>query len=59
MDKGTIEDWVSRGEVVCAGLMEKAEEVLKKAETREEAEARIRIMESHLRGRAIARSWQN
>jgi hypothetical protein len=27
--------------------MEKAEEVLKKAETREEAEARIRIMESH------------
>ncbi len=33
--------------MVCAGLMEKAEEVLKKAETREEAEARIRIMESH------------
>jgi hypothetical protein len=33
--------------VVCAGLIEKAEEVLKKAETREEAEARIRIMESH------------
>jgi hypothetical protein len=44
--QGTIEDWQSRGELVCAGLMEKAEEVLKKAEVREEAEARIRIMES-------------
>ncbi len=44
--RGTIEDWLSRGELVCAGLMEEAEEVLKKAETREAAEARIRIMES-------------
>jgi hypothetical protein len=44
--RGTIEDWLSRGELVCAGLMEKAEEVIKKAEAREEAEARIRIMES-------------
>jgi hypothetical protein len=44
--KGTIEDWFSRGEVVCANLMEKAEEVLKKAEAREEAETKIRIMES-------------
>jgi hypothetical protein len=43
--KGTIEDWLSRGEVVCASLMEAAEEVLKKAEAREEAEAKIRIME--------------
>jgi hypothetical protein len=42
-----VEDWISRGETVCAGLMEKAEEALKKAEAREEAEARIRIMESH------------
>jgi hypothetical protein len=41
--KGTIEDWLSRGEVVCANLME---EVLKKAEAREEAEAKIQIMES-------------
>jgi hypothetical protein len=40
--KGTIEDWLSRGEVVCANLMEEAE---KKAEAREEAEAKIRIME--------------
>jgi hypothetical protein len=44
--RGTIEDWLSRGELVCADLMEKAEEVMKKAEAREEAEARIRIMES-------------
>ncbi len=41
-----IEEWLSRGEMICAGLMEEAEEVLKKAEAREEAEARIRIMES-------------
>ncbi len=32
--------------MICAGLMEEAEEVLKKAEAREEAEARLRIMES-------------
>jgi hypothetical protein len=44
--RGVIEDWLSRGEVVCAGLMEEAEEVLKKTEAREEAEARLRIMES-------------
>ncbi len=41
-----IEDWLSRGELVCTGLMEEAEKVLKKAEAREEAEAKIRIMES-------------
>ncbi len=44
--RGVTEDWLSRGEVICAGLMEEAEEVLKKAEAREEAEARLRIMES-------------
>jgi hypothetical protein len=44
--KETIEDWVSRGELVCAKLVERAEEVLKEAEAREEAEAKIRIMES-------------
>jgi hypothetical protein len=44
--RGVAEDWLSRGEVICAGLMEEAEEVLKKAEAREEAEARLRIMES-------------
>jgi hypothetical protein len=43
--KETIEDWLSRGELACGKLMEKAEEVLKEAEAREEAEAKIRIME--------------
>ncbi len=42
---GVIKDWQSRGEVICEGLMEEAEEELKKAEAREEAEARLRIME--------------
>ncbi len=44
--KETIEDWVSRGELVCAKLVERAEEVLKEAEAREEVEANVRIMES-------------
>jgi hypothetical protein len=42
----TIEDWSSRGEAACTNLIEKAVEVLKEAEAREEAEARVRIMES-------------
>ncbi len=44
--RGVTEDWHSRGEVICTGLMEEAEEVLKKAVAREEAEARLQIMES-------------
>jgi hypothetical protein len=51
--KGTIDDWLSRGELVCADLLEKAEEVMKKDEAREEAEARIRIW------KASARCWRN
>jgi hypothetical protein len=43
--RGVTEDWLSRGETVCGGVMEEAEEALKKAEAREEAEARFRIME--------------
>ncbi len=43
--RGVTEDWHSRGEIICEGLMEEAEEVLKKSEAREEAEARLRIME--------------
>jgi uncharacterized protein YqgV (UPF0045/DUF77 family) len=43
--EGTIEDWTNKGELACANLIEKAEEVLKEAEMREEAEAKIRIME--------------
>jgi hypothetical protein len=42
----TTEDWLSRGELVCDKLMEKAQGVLERAEAREEAEAKIRIMES-------------
>ncbi len=44
--KEIIDDWLSRGELACGKLMEKAEEALKEAEAREEAEAKIRIMES-------------
>jgi hypothetical protein len=40
-----IEDWTNRSEVACANLIEKAEKVLKEAEAREEAEAKVRIME--------------
>ncbi len=43
--EGTIEDWIGKGELVCGNLVEKAEEALKEAEVREEAEAIIRIME--------------
>ncbi len=43
--RGVTKDWHSRGEVICEGLMEEAEEEVKKAEAREEAEARLRIME--------------
>ncbi len=41
----TIEDWTNRGELACADLIEKVEVVLKEAEAREEAEAKVRIME--------------
>jgi hypothetical protein len=51
--QATIEDWLSRGELVCADLMKRAEEVMKKAEVREEAEAKIRLW------RVSARCWQN
>jgi hypothetical protein len=51
--KETIEDWVSRGELACGKLMEKAEEVLKEAEAREEAEAKIRIMEGQCEELAV------
>jgi hypothetical protein len=43
--EGTIEGWIDKGEKACADLMEKAAEVLKEAEEREEAEAKVRIME--------------
>jgi hypothetical protein len=43
--EGMINDWVNKGELACGDLMEKAEEALKRAEEREEAEAKIQIME--------------
>jgi hypothetical protein len=43
--EGTIEDWIGKDELACGNLVEKAEEVLKEAEAREEAEAKIQIME--------------
>jgi hypothetical protein len=43
--EGTLEDWVDRGEKACADLMERAAEALTEAERREEAEAKVRIME--------------
>jgi hypothetical protein len=43
--RGVADDWYSRGEVICGGLMEELAEVLKRAEAREEAEAMIRNME--------------
>ena len=42
----TTDDWVRRGEAACGDLLEKAEAALKEAEEREEAEAKIRIMET-------------
>jgi hypothetical protein len=41
----TTNDWISKGELACGNLIEKAEEALKEAEEREDAEAKIRIME--------------
>jgi hypothetical protein len=43
--EGTIEDWINKGKLACGDLIEKAEEVLKEAEMREEAEAKVQIME--------------
>jgi hypothetical protein len=42
----TTDGWINKGELACGNLMERAEAVLKEAEEKEEAEAKIRIMES-------------
>jgi hypothetical protein len=42
----TTDDWIHRGEVACGDLLERAGVALKEAEEREEAEAKIRIMET-------------
>jgi hypothetical protein len=51
--KETIDDWLSRGKLACGKLMEKAEEALKEAEARKEAEAKIRIMEGQCEELAV------
>ncbi len=43
---GTTDDWTRRGELVCGDLLQEAGAALKEAEEREEAEAKIRIMET-------------
>jgi hypothetical protein len=43
--RGVADSWYAKGEEVCGDLVEEAAEALKKAEAREEAEAKIRIME--------------
>jgi hypothetical protein len=48
----TIEDWTNRGQLACADLIEKAEEVLKEAEP-----GRRRKRKSGS-WRVSARSWQ-
>ncbi len=40
------DDWTRRGEAACGDLLKRAEAALKEAEEREEAEAKIRIMET-------------
>ncbi len=42
----TINGWINKGEQACGNLMKRAEGALKEAEEKEEAEAKIRIMES-------------
>jgi hypothetical protein len=42
----TTSGWINKGELACGNLMERAEAALKEAEEKEEAEVKIRIMES-------------
>jgi hypothetical protein len=42
----TTNGWVNKGELACGNLLERAEAALKEAEQKEEAEMKIRIMES-------------
>jgi hypothetical protein len=42
----TTNGWIDKGEVACGNLLERAEAALKEAEEKEEAEAKIRIMET-------------
>jgi putative ubiquitin-RnfH superfamily antitoxin RatB of RatAB toxin-antitoxin module len=42
----TTNGWVDKGELACGNLLERAQVALKEAEEKEEAEAKIRIMET-------------
>ncbi len=42
----TTDGWIYKGEVACGDLLERAEAALRAAEEREEAEAKIQIMET-------------
>jgi hypothetical protein len=42
----TTNSWIDKGELACGNLLERAEAALKEAEEKEEAEAKIRIMET-------------
>jgi myosin heavy subunit len=43
--RGVAESWYTRREIICGNLIEEAEQALKEAEAREEAEAKVRTME--------------
>jgi hypothetical protein len=43
--RGVADSWYAKGEEVCGDLVEEAAEALKRAKAREEAEAKIQIME--------------
>jgi hypothetical protein len=51
--RGVADNWYSKGEEICGGLMEEAADVLKRAEAKEEAEARIWIW------RTSVMNWQS
>jgi hypothetical protein len=43
--RGVADSWYIRGEEICGNLIEEVADVLKRAEAKEEAEVKIRIME--------------
>jgi hypothetical protein len=43
--RGVADGWYAKAEEICGDLIEEAAEALKRTEAREEAEAKIRIME--------------
>jgi hypothetical protein len=43
--QGVADNWYAKAEEICGDLIEEVAEALKRAEAKEEAEAKIRIME--------------